>query len=81
MQVGGKGDHIPIATIGHHQNGFCIKVGSDESYFNVSLVVKDKVTRRCPQTRRQNNRHVDCGPLNERRRPQLWNRKDSRSRF
>ena len=28
----------------------CIKVGSDESYFNVSLIVRDKVTRQCPQT-------------------------------
>ena len=26
----------------HHQN---INMGSDESHFNVSLVVKDKVTR------------------------------------
>ena len=34
----------------HHQNDFCIKVGSDESHFNVSLTVWDKVTRRCPQT-------------------------------
>ena len=34
----------------HHQNDFCIKVGSDESRFNVSLIVKDKVTRPCPQT-------------------------------
>ena len=34
----------------HHQNGFCIKMGSDESHFNVSLVVTDKVTRQCPQT-------------------------------
>ena len=31
----------------HHQNDSCIKVGSDESHFNVSLVVKDKVTRQC----------------------------------
>ena len=23
----------------HHQNDFCIKVGSDESHFNVSLIV------------------------------------------
>ena len=23
----------------------CIKIGSDESHFNVSLIVKDKVTR------------------------------------
>ena len=31
----------------------CIKMGSDESHFNVSLIVKDKVTtytRLCPQT-------------------------------
>ena len=34
----------------HHQNDFCIKVGSNESHFNVSLIVKDKVTRQCPQT-------------------------------
>ena len=26
------------------------KVGSDESHFNVSLTVRDKVTRQCPQT-------------------------------
>ena len=29
----------------HHQNDFCIKRGSDESHFNYSLIVKDKVTR------------------------------------
>ena len=28
----------------------CIKMGSDESHFNVALIVKDKVTRQCPQT-------------------------------
>ena len=28
----------------------CIKMGSDESRFNVSLIVRDKVTRQCPQT-------------------------------
>ena len=33
----------------HHQNDFCIKVGSDESRLNVSLIVRDKVTRQCPQ--------------------------------
>ena len=27
----------------------CIKMGSDESYFNVSLIVRDKLTRPCPQ--------------------------------
>ena len=34
----------------HHQNDSCIKVGSDESHFNVSLIVRDKVTRQCPQS-------------------------------
>ena len=34
----------------HHQNDFCIKMGSDESHFNVLLIVRDKVTRPCPQT-------------------------------
>ena len=33
-----------------HRNDSCFKVGSDESHFNVSLIVRDKVTRRCPQT-------------------------------
>ena len=28
----------------------CIKMGSDDSHFNVSLIVRDKVTRQCPQT-------------------------------
>ena len=27
-----------------------IKVGSDENLFNVSLIVRGKVTRQCPQT-------------------------------
>ena len=34
----------------HHQNDSRIKMGSDESHFNVSLTVRDKVTRQCPQT-------------------------------
>ena len=34
----------------HHQNESCIKMGSDESHFNVSLTVRDRVTRKCPQT-------------------------------
>ena len=28
----------------------CLKMGSDESHFNVSLTVRDKATRQCPQT-------------------------------
>ena len=34
----------------HHQNDTCIKMGSDERHFIVSLIVRDKVTRQCPQT-------------------------------
>ena len=28
----------------------CIKMDSDESHFNVLLIVRDKITRPCPQT-------------------------------
>ena len=34
----------------HHQNDTCIKVGGDEGHFNVSLTVRDKVTRQRPRT-------------------------------
>ena len=34
----------------HHQNDSCIKMGSDDSHINVSLIERDKVTRQCPQT-------------------------------
>ena len=50
MEVGREGDYIPFAIHCHHQNGFCIKMGSDESHFNVSFIVRDKVGRQCPQT-------------------------------
>ena len=43
-------DIIYLSLHCHHQNDFCNKVGSDESHFNVSLIVKDEVTRQCPQT-------------------------------
>ena len=49
---GGKGvwrwggrEIIYLSLHCHHQNDFCIKMGSDESHFNVSLIVRDKVTR------------------------------------
>ena len=45
MEVGEGGDYIPITT-----KMTCIKMGSDESRFKVSLIVRDKVTRQCPQT-------------------------------
>ena len=50
---GEQGDYIPIICLllhCHHQNDSCIKTGSDESHFNVSVGVMDKVTRQCPQT-------------------------------
>ena len=46
---GKEGDYIPIAILSH-QNDFCIKMGSDANNFNVSLIVRDKVTGQCPQT-------------------------------
>ena len=48
---GGGGREIIYLTLHcHHRNDSCIKMGSDESHFNVSLIVRDKVTRQCPQT-------------------------------
>ena len=46
----GEGENIYLSLHCHHQNDTCIKVGSDESHFNVSLMVRDKVTRQCAQT-------------------------------
>ena len=34
----------------HHKNDLCIKMGIDESHFNVSFMVRGKAIRRCPQT-------------------------------
>ena len=51
MEVGGgEWKIIYLSPHYHHQNDSCIKMGSDESHFNVSLIAKDKVTRQCPQT-------------------------------
>ena len=47
---GGKREIIYLSLHCYHQNDSCIKMGSDESRFNVSLIVRDKVTRQCPQT-------------------------------
>ena len=49
---GGGGDKREIMYLSlhcHHQNDSCIKMGSDKSHFNVSLIVRDMVTRQCPQ--------------------------------
>ena len=41
----GKRGIIYLSLHCHHQNDSCIKVGSDESHFNVPLIVRDKVTK------------------------------------
>ena len=45
-----KREIIYLSLHCHHQNDSCIKMGSDENHFNVSLIVRDKVTKQCPQT-------------------------------
>ena len=47
---GGGGEIIHLSLHCHHHNDSCIKMSSDESHFNVSLAVRNKVTRQCPQT-------------------------------
>ena len=49
MEVGGRGRlNTYCYTVTTRMT--CIKMGSDESHFNVSLIVRDKVKRQCPQT-------------------------------
>ena len=49
--VGGGGEREIIFLLlhCHHQNDSCITMGSDERHFNVSLIVRDKVTSQFPQ--------------------------------
>ena len=42
----GKREIIYLSLYCHRHNDSCIKMGSDESH----LMVRDKVTRQCPQT-------------------------------
>ena len=44
-----EGEYIYLSLHCHHQNDSCIKMSSDESHFNVSLIARHKVTRQCPQ--------------------------------
>ena len=56
MEVGeggvavGEREIIYLLLHCHHQHDSCIKTDSDESHFNVSLTVRDKRTKQCPQT-------------------------------
>ena len=64
----GKREIIYLSLHCHHQNDSCIKMSGDESHFNVSLTVRDKVTRQCPQTatffkRRESRSGVEPRPL------------------
>ena len=49
MEEGQEGDYIPTATLSPPE-WLLIQIGTDESHSNVSLTVKDIVTRQCPQT-------------------------------
>ena len=44
---GGRGDYI-LSLHRHHQNDSCVKMGSDESHFNVPLIVRGKLTKAVP---------------------------------
>ena len=51
MELRAEGDYIIHLSLHCHcQIDSCIKVGSDESHFSVSLNMRAKVTRQCPQT-------------------------------
>ena len=43
MEVG-KSEIIYLSLHCHHQNDSCIKMGSDESHFNLLLIVRDRMT-------------------------------------
>ena len=50
MEVGGEGEYSYTYRYNVTTRMTCIKMGSDESHLNVSLIVRDKVTRQRPQT-------------------------------
>ena len=47
---GGKREILYLSLHCHHQKDSCIRTCSYENHFNASLIVRDKVTRQCPQT-------------------------------
>ena len=49
MKVGER-EIIYLSLHCHHQTDSCVKMSSGERHLNVSFTVRDKVTRRCPQT-------------------------------
>ena len=49
---GGRG-RLNLMLHCHHQNDSCIKMGSDVSHFNVSLIVRDKVIKQFQLLKRE----------------------------
>ena len=49
MYGGGGSDRVYTYRYTVTTRMTCIKMGSGENHFNVSLIVRDKVTRQCPQ--------------------------------
>ena len=58
----GKWEIIYLSLYCHHQNDSCIKLGSDESHFNVLLIERDKITRERPQTTTRAEAESNRGP-------------------
>ena len=55
MEVGEREiTYIPLHC--HHQNDTCIKMGSDESHFNVSLTVREDSVHRPQLLKRKESR-------------------------
>ena len=50
MEMGEEGEYNYTYRYTVATQMTCIKMGSDESHFTLSLIVRDKVTRPCPQT-------------------------------
>ena len=49
-EVGGEGDYIPIFYTVTTRMTSALRWAAMRAIFNVSLIVRDKVTRQCPQT-------------------------------
>ena len=67
MEVGEEIYYI-LSIHCHHHNDSCIKMGSNESHFSVSFILRDKVTRQCPQTttvlkRKESRSGIDPRPF------------------
>ena len=61
---GGKRERYTLTLSCHSQNESCIKMGSDEGYFKVSLIVRGKVKRQRPYKKYTKCVIVYCGVVN-----------------